>query len=172
MLEVEIKTKIRLKEIKEKLLKLGVKFIKEEEQRDTYFSHPSRDFRKTDEALRVRRINDKYFLTYKGEKVDSETKTRKEIEVETEEGILDILKELGFLIKGKVKKKRTLYIWNSLRIYLDKVEGLGEFLEVEGNSLKDKEKIFEFIKKLNIKKGSLIRKSYLEMLLEDGVYPI
>jgi len=120
----------------------------------------------------VRRINDKYFLTYKGEKVDSETKTRKEIEVETEEGILDILKELGFLIKGKVKKKRTLYIWNGLRIYLDKVEGLGEFLEVEGNSLKDKEKIFEFIKKLNIKKGSLIRKSYLEMLLEDGVYPI
>lgn len=172
MLEVEIKTRIRLKEVKEKLLKLGVKFIKEEEQRDTYFSHPSRDFRKTDEALRVRRINDKYFLTYKGKKVDSETKTRKEIEVETEEGILDILKELGFLIKGKVKKKRTLYIWNSLRIYLDKVEGLGEFLEVEGNSLKDKEKIFEFIKKLNIKKGSLIRKSYLEMLLEDGVSPI
>ena len=110
MLEVEIKTKVRLKEIKEKLLKLGVKFIKEEEQRDTYFSHPSRDFRKTDEALRVRRINDKYFLTYKGEKVDSETKTRKEIEVETEEGILDILKELGFLIKGKVKIVNEIFL--------------------------------------------------------------
>ena len=52
MLEVEIKAKIKIKEIKEILDKLGAKFIKEEKQRDIYFSHPLRDFGKTDEAFR------------------------------------------------------------------------------------------------------------------------
>jgi len=163
MLEVEIKTRIKIREIKKILDKLGAKFIKEEEQRDIYFSHPLRDFGKTDEALRVREINGNYFLTYKGRKLDPETKTREEIELKTEKEILELLKRLNFLVKGKVEKKRALYEYDDLKVCLDKVKGLGEFLEIEGNSLKDKEKMFKLLKKLNIERKNLIRKSYLEM---------
>lgn len=171
MLEVEIKARIKIKEIKEILDELGAKFIKEEEQRDLYFSHPSRDFGKTDEALRVREIKNDYFLTYKGRKFDPQTKTREEIEVKTEKGILELLKRLNFSVKGRVEKKRALYKCDDLKICLDKVKGLGEFLEIEGDSLKDKEKMFKLLKKLNIEREKLIRKSYLELLFEHG-YPI
>ena len=37
-------------------------------QRDEYFSHPCRDFAATDEAFRVRRAGDDWFVTYKGAK--------------------------------------------------------------------------------------------------------
>lgn len=59
MLEVEIKTRIDIEEIKDKLSKLGAKFIREQHQLDTYFYHPCRDFKKNDEALRVRVVADK-----------------------------------------------------------------------------------------------------------------
>lgn len=163
MIEVEIKARIKIKEIKEILDKLRAKFIKEEEQRDIYLSHPSRDFGKTDEALRVREIKDNYFLTYKGRKFDPQTKAREEIEVKTEKEIIELLKRLNFSIKGRVEKKRVLYEWNNLKICLDKVKGLGEFLEIEGNNLEDKKKMFKLLKKLNIERKNLIRKSYLEM---------
>ena len=69
-----------------------------------------RDFRESDEALRIRKSvefdkneqnstqNVKYFLTYKGEKLKAETKTRKELESLVEEGenVKEILKSLGF----------------------------------------------------------------------------
>jgi adenylate cyclase class 2 len=51
MLEVEIKVRIDIEEVKGKLSKLGAKFIKDQHQLDTYFHHPCRDFKKTDEAM-------------------------------------------------------------------------------------------------------------------------
>src|SRR5690606_36038325 len=52
-----------------------------EEHRDTYFSHPARDFAQTDEAFRIRSIGEANRLTYKGPLVDKQTKTRQEVEV-------------------------------------------------------------------------------------------
>src|SRR3954468_18985093 len=51
------------------------------EQSDQYFAHPCRDFAKTDEALRIRKVEAKAFVTYKGPKLDTTTKTRREIEL-------------------------------------------------------------------------------------------
>src|SRR5262245_15405794 len=51
------------------------------EQSDQYFTHPCRDFATTDEALRIRVVGDKSFVTYKGPKLDTTTKTRREIEL-------------------------------------------------------------------------------------------
>ena len=36
-------------------------------QVDLYFAHPSRDFRETDEALRLRRVGETNRVTYKGQ---------------------------------------------------------------------------------------------------------
>src|SRR5262245_49585825 len=51
------------------------------EQADTYFAHPSRDFAKTDEALRIRMVAGDGVVTFKGPKLDATTKTRREIEL-------------------------------------------------------------------------------------------
>ena len=49
-----------------------------EQHSDIYFRHPSRDFRKSDEALRIRSSNDSACVTYKGVRTDAEVKTRPE----------------------------------------------------------------------------------------------
>jgi len=164
MLEVEIKAKVKIEGIERKLSTLGAKLLGEENQRDVYFSHPCRDFKKTDEALRVRKIKDEYFLTYKGPKLDQETKTREEIQIKVNGQIFELLKKLGFSKVKEVDKKRRIYEWDNLRICLDRVKNLGEFLEIESKLWKDKRKIFELLKKLDISTKRLIRKSYLEML--------
>ena len=46
----------------------------------------ARDFAATDEALRIRRVGDANFVTYKGPKLDQSTKTRREIEVPLADG--------------------------------------------------------------------------------------
>src|SRR5262245_7404500 len=51
------------------------------EQADRYYQHPARDFGETDEAFRLRSVGDRSFLTYKGPKIDAETKSRIEEEV-------------------------------------------------------------------------------------------
>jgi len=168
MLEVEIKAKIKIEGIEHKLSTLGAKLLGEENQTDVYFSHPCRDFKKTDEALRVRKIKDEYFLTYKGPKLDQETKTREEIQIKVNGQILELLKKLGFSRVKEVDKKRRIYEWDNLRICLDRVKNLGEFLEIESKLWKDKRKIFELLKKLGISTRGLIRKSYLEMLISSS----
>src|SRR5262245_13223120 len=51
------------------------------EQADRYFNHPARDFAQTDEAFRIRKSGNSYRVTYKGPKLDTKAKTRREIEI-------------------------------------------------------------------------------------------
>ena len=164
MLEVEIKARIDVEELKGKLSRLGAEFIGDQYQLDTYFHHPCRDFQESDEVLRVRAVSGRYLLTYKGKRLDSQTKTREEIEIEVDEKIFDILKALNFSKAKRIEKQRGLYRWDNLKICLDRVEGLGEFLELEGDSWQSKEKMFQLLEELGVQKGKLIRKSYLELI--------
>jgi len=168
MLEVEIKVKIEIEPMEKRLGELGAGFINRTHQKDVYFRHPCHDFKKSDEALRVRKVEDNYFLTYKGAKLDPETKTRKEIQIRAEKGVFNLLKSLGFSPIREVEKWRSFYQWKDLRIYLDEVKGLGNFMELEGTSWKHKETMFELLQKLGIEKRKLTRKSYLELLDSSG----
>ena len=55
-------------------------------QVDRYFAHPGRDFARTDEALRLRRVGELNYITYKGPKLDATTKTRREVEIPLADG--------------------------------------------------------------------------------------
>lgn len=167
MLEIEAKARAEHEAVKRRLRELGAEHRGEETQKDIYFAHPCRDFAATDEALRLRRDSKGCSLTYKGHKIDALTKTREEHEV-----IIDdydaagaVLKSLGFLKVRAVKKKRTYYSLQGFEVMLDEVEGLGEFVEVEkkGEKYEPKE-LVDFIKLLGTE--NLIRKSYLELLME------
>lgn len=162
MLEVEVKAPCS--DAVPKLLELGAEEVRIEWQEDLYFNSPWRDFRETDEALRVRRIDDRFFLTYKGPRIDSETKTREEIEISVDSRIAELLKKLGFSESGVVRKKRRIFRLEDLTVCFDSVVGLGFFIEVESRNLSDKEKIFRLLEKLGIGRGDTICKSYLELL--------
>ncbi len=109
-------------------------------QADLYLNHPSRDFSQTDEALRIRTVDGRSYLTYKGPVVDSQTKTRREIEVALDGGtardqLAEILKLLGFRPVREVRKRRQTYAltWQGreFEIALDEVQELGVFAEIE-----------------------------------------
>lgn len=166
MLEVEVKAKIIPEKIKEKLLQMGANFAKKEKQVDIYFRHPSRNFASRDEALRVREIDGRFFLTYKGPRVEKETKTREEIEVTVKGDILPLLKKLGFEPLESMEKEREIYNWNDLKVCIDGIKELGSFLEVEGERKQDKQKIFGLLSELGLSADSLIKESYLEMFMK------
>ncbi len=138
--EVEQKFRVsNLDALKSKIESLGGLPGQVEHQTDTYFRHPCRDFKKTDEAFRFRTINDETFVTYKGPRLAGPVKTRPEIELPVVSNTVDqwrtIWLALGFTIAADVRKERRNFSisWRgtSVVIALDQVDGLGSFAEVE-----------------------------------------
>ncbi len=176
MIEVEIKAKIQNhKTALEKIRDLGGVYSHTEIQRDIYFNGDNRNFKNTDEALRIREIpvgdDFKLILTYKGPKLDTETKTRKEIEVEIDdkEKMTEILISLGYKPSAIVNKVRRIFKYEDYTITVDKLKNLGYYMEIEyvtenendiGNI---QEKIFDIFSKLGINDG-FEKTSYLELL--------
>lgn len=175
MIEVEVKAWLDNEtEIEKRLYQIGSKYLKIIEQTDIYFQHPKKDFKNTDEALRIRKEENAFFFTYKGPKINEKTKTREEIEVHFDDWtkLRDILEKLGFKVVYEVRKSRKLLSLNRITISIDKVENLGVFLELEikvGSKQEVSEatnQILDKIKLLGISENKLERRSYLELLLE------
>lgn len=175
MLEVEVKYRVKSVDyVKSRLVKLGAKHIETVVEVDYYYQHPCRDFKKSDEALRIRVSNGKYTLTYKGPRIPGAVKAREELSVEFKDfRKLDIiLRKLGFKHLATIVKKRDIYILGELKISIDNVDGLGAFIEVEHIGCTSIERVQDVISKINhvIKgigvEGPCILKSYLELLLE------
>jgi adenylate cyclase class 2 len=174
MIEVEVKARCS-QDVLPKLLALGAVKKVVENHRDIYFNSPMRDFRSTDEALRIRIKDDGARLTYKGPKLDAQTKSRLELTVEINDAqaMQEILAELGFRPSGEVKKRRTKYSLGDFTLALDEVEGLGSFLEIEtfaeGDWAEKSREVMDIFRQLGL--GESIRRSYLELLdqcLRDG----
>ncbi len=170
MLEVEVKGWVRTPEqvraVEEYVDTWS--FVGEDNQEDIYFSHPCRDFASTDEALRLRRCSKGTFLTYKGPKLDSISKTREELEIEVPAEIVQILRRVGFKEAGRVCKTRRSFRKNDLLLFIDDVQGLGRFVELESTTggLPRARDLLEILKSLRLRPE---RRSYLELLLSsDG----
>jgi adenylate cyclase class 2 len=170
-MEVEVKAPVDdLALVREALADRGAELVDEREQTDTYFDHPVRSFADTDEALRVRRTDDDVELTYKGPKVDETTKTRAEIDlaVGDEAQARRMLVSLGFEASGRVVKHRRTFHLDDLAVMLDRVEGLGSFVEietvVEGDVDEARQAVLGLADELGLEERE--RRSYLELLLE------
>ena len=179
MYEVELKFPLAdTNSLVERLERLGAIRGKVLVQRDRYFNHPSRDFAQTDEALRIRTEGREARITYKGPIVDSQTKTRREIEIPIgqragdDEKLAQVLAHLGFREVRAVCKKRLPFelVWEDRRLELaiDDVEGLGHFLEIE--TMADEESkdaardcILRLSRSLGLDNSE--RRSYLSLLL-------
>ena len=142
-MKYEVEQKFRCDDPEALIAKLATdtKFGDPIEQVDRYFAHPSRDFSETDEALRIRRHGDTCVITYKGPKLDAETKTRREIELplssqpDDVEQYAELLIALGFNPVADVCKKRRCadlrWEGSDFEIALDEVVEVGSFVEIE-----------------------------------------
>jgi adenylate cyclase class 2 len=171
MLEIEAKFRVEsIDEVEEKLKEVA-DFVVDKTEEDIYFTSELRDFFQTDEVVRIRKDVEGVSLTYKGPKIDSETKSREEVKVrvfpEDYENAILFLERLGLKRFAKVRKRRKIYRMGNAIICVDKLENLGDFVEIEVESSDlnaGKREIFALAKTLGISKS--IRKSYLELLLE------
>ena len=149
-------------------------------QLDQYYQHPARDFAATDEAFRLRRVGDETFVTYKGPKLDTQTKTREEIELPLAPGsapwekFTAMLLHLGLLPGGTVVKERrtgrAVSRGRQIEVAWDTVVSLGEFLELEVVAQPDdvdaaREAVQAFAAALELTRSE--RRSYLELLRAD-----
>lgn len=131
--------------LERRLVGLAARFHEPIDQVDLYFAHPSRDFAKTDEALRLRRVGNEVAITWKGPRIDTATKTRREIElpltplgaagVGTIGHWTELLEALGFRRVLEVAKRRrpARVPWQGcdVDVAIDAVDGLGDYVEVE-----------------------------------------
>jgi adenylate cyclase, class 2 len=148
-------------------------------QSDQYFAHPCRDFAMTDEALRIRSVGGASFVTYKGPKLDTTTKTRREIELPLDPADADgsqfaeLLAAIGFVPVAKVRKQRRAFQLRhggfEIHGALDDVDGVGMFVELEllaDDATLDEAKSAIRVLAGELELGPIERRSYLEMLLE------
>ena len=172
MFEVEIKLQCFDKiGLTKKLLDIRAIKISVEKNHDIYYNHPNRDFLSTDESLRIRSVKDAIELTYKGKKIDPNSKTRQELTVLVSSmEIAEILDKLNFDIGGEVIKNREIWNFDDIVITLDEVQDLGNYFELEIGSVNKNEikylvnKLHDLINKLGYDPQKQIKESYLELI--------
>jgi adenylate cyclase class 2 len=169
MIEVEVKARAP-KDIAEKIAALGASVLAVENHQDLYFNSPLRDFKESDEALRIRIKEEGARLTYKGPKLDKTTKSRLErtVKIDDPHQMELILSAIGFVRSAQVRKRRSKYSYEGVVLAIDEVEGLGSFVEVEAEGVGDYEeqrlKVLSILSQLGLHES--IQSSYLELLEE------
>lgn len=192
--EVEIKFRVNnitLSEFERQLQQRfgGTKFSDPVTESDSFFQHPCRNFIQTDECLRLRNRlfsdgTSKHFLTYKGPKIDTRTKTRQEIElpITEPESLENLLLALGFYPSASVRKyRRRMALTHEHRhveIVFDTLPDLPEsarsFIEMETISTTEEiDECRKLILRLADQLGlsEPIRDSYLKLVQNETARP-
>lgn len=136
-------------------------------QRDTYFNVATGRLK-----LREERGAAAHLISYVRADEPQERLSRYRIvEVEDAEGLKAALSEsLGAW--AVVSKRRRLFLWRGVRIHLDWVDGLGDFLEFEAvaheqSDLADeRQKVQQLWDAFGIRSEDLIDRSYSDLILE------
>lgn len=177
--EIEIKVRVAdLHPIEQKLIADKAELIADQDEHDIYYNAPHRDFAVTDEALRLRYVENQKCgkimppcITYKGAKVGKEGfKAREEIIVDLSSGeeFAQMLERLGFRKTADVNKHRKIYQVKDAIITLDTLEGVGVFSEIEASAGLTPEASMAVIDTLAAKygiTGERLTASYLEIVL-------
>lgn len=156
----------------------GYRYMSHERQLDDYYNHPSRDFARTDEALRIRRVVDqeKYrelsILTYKGKNQSGYGQTREELECEIGSYPMmeQILKNLDFPLAAQVDKMRLVYQKDDISFCIDDVKGLGSYIEIEilvseGMEEQACKRLRKIMEELSFVHPVVEERTYLDLLL-------
>ena len=185
MLEIEQKyVHPDLGQLENDLRRLGATPGEVHQETDHYLNAPDRDFARTDEAFRLRRVGPLNFLTYKGPKQSGPLKKRIELEIPLPDGpeaaaqFLQLFAYLHYRPTFVVSKLRRYFHWTvdgfPVTICLDQVEDLGTYAEVEILVPPEQEQAAERVIQHAARDLGLTQvepKSYLQLRLEKFVVP-
>ena len=161
-LKIQLKSFVKVKRL---LSEIGAEFVKELKQKDVYYKVPKMLLK-----LRIENGEESIIKYNRDEKGKNRFSDYKVIYFK-EGGGEDFYKDI-FKIEAVVEKKRLLYMYDNTRVHLDKVKGLGYFLEFETLVIKGKDdakKRFDFIvEALQIDKTQQIKKSYRDLIKQQN----
>jgi adenylate cyclase, class 2 len=168
MKNIELKAKYEnLTEAESLAVEIGAKFQWSKKQVDTYFKAPNG-------RLKLREVDGKtselisYFRENKTARKESNYSILTISDGELFKNML--AKNLGILVV--VSKVRKLYQSENVRIHLDQVESLGDYLEFEGVIKNDseiettKKKVDFLMEQFKIETKNLVKYSYSDLLLD------
>jgi len=176
--EIEIKARVKsLDDIKKKILTLGGKPERKISQIDIYYGEHLL-YKKLGYPfmVRVRQEGGKALFTYKGAALKADG-IWEEIEfgIDNADKGLKMLRAMGLEKIVKISKKREEFRLNNFGICLDRIEGLGDFIELElisdDEPKKIQKKLVVFMKKLGVSPEKVIKKGYVYLLLEKTNSP-
>ncbi|MEJ5293363.1 MAG: class IV adenylate cyclase [Candidatus Methanosuratincola sp.] len=169
--EIEIKAPVEdARQAESKVREGGGEFLGEKVQVDIYLSHPCMDMRAADKALRLRLEEGRCVITFKGPRMKGGLKAREELEFTVGDGdtAMEVFARLGFKVGARVCKVRREYRLNNANVAIDRVEGLGDFVEIEApraGGESDRESLIESVANLiGVGKERFTTKSYVELL--------
>lgn len=191
MIEVEIKLPLRQQEnagketdrIASALCGMGFRKAARFRQRDSYFDNAAGEIRAGGKALRIRETEDLLQgrvtaeLNFKGPRMDQVSMTRQELETEVGQAETgrQILAALGYFpVPPEVVKERTEYRRENITACLDRVEGLGNFLELEiivpepEGATAALRRLEALLGELGYQMSDTVTRSYLSMLQKRG----
>ncbi|MEG2250297.1 MAG: class IV adenylate cyclase [Bacilli bacterium] len=182
MEEIEINVELfsTLEEAKNKLSQFN--FIGEEKIMDVYFYDPNKVSSKPNkekeigESLRLRNINGKFKVSYKIDKYDETGKWLYSDNIEKEiTNVNETLKQFnqsGLKEMFTIKNIRNHYKNVEFDIYVENVENLGNFIEIEKHVLetediiKLKENMYSFVINLGLNISEALKIGKPEMMLK------
>ncbi len=175
-MEVEVKAKVKnLSTLRRKLKAMRAQFGSVLNQKDWLFYHreaiKTKSQKSGDYLLRIRSENGKHFLAYKG------LTERKGVWVEYEFGIDSpqearrLIEAMGFGLALILEKKRIPGKLGKIVFCLDQIKGLGDFIEMEIITGKEKgkeaqQKIMQIFSQLGIDKRNFVRIGYPQIILK------
>jgi adenylate cyclase class 2 len=181
--ETEIKAKLTDTSKLEKFLNESAEYLGEKRQEDIFYTPSSENFaleKPIKRILRIRKTGDKSIVTYKHKRNDSDLgkiATEYETTVADPVAIASIFNELEFIEIAQINKIRKSWKYKEYEVVFDKVDGVGEFIEVEYVGSGDNEEeivndIISFIKEAANTEIKLCKESYISLLLfpEEAVF--
>jgi len=173
--EIEIKAKLKSYSATKNILQKKCKYVKTMNQVDEYWTPAHKDIYSMKPRnywrIRCENKNNKVSLDYHIP-VRNKGKQHHTAEYETEVADGKTLKKILQLIDAKhiltIKKNREYYSYKGFEICLDKVAGLGAFLEIEAKKiykteLKTLDRCYELLDELNIECLDRKSKNYFKL---------
>ena len=166
-LNFEFKARLRDElHVRATLKRVRARFVGTDHQIDTYFQVPSGRLK-----IREGRIENALIFYHRTNSARARRSTVDMMLLPRRNSVRVILSNsLGVL--AVVDKKREIYFVGNVKIHLDRVHGLGKFLEVEaitksGDVRKVREQAKRFQKLFEISSSDIVPLSYSDLILEE-----
>ena len=121
----------------------GARFVRVEHQRDTFFPAPRGRLKLRERTWREEHdskdTSDAELIAYERADVGGTRESRYRVVRVIEAPALTAALAAACGLRGVVVKRRELWLWHNVRIHLDAVEGLGDFVEFEAVLTRDDE---------------------------------